>query len=294
MKKKAVLILGGGAALGLAHVGVIEAVEKRFEICGIIGCSMGAIVGALYACGYSPRQMLGLSEDFSKVEMFNPFNLDLNLSGIFDGKTTLKRFREWTQEKDISSGRVPYIAVAYDLNTRTTILIDKGKFSSAMRASSSVPYIYAPYSYGKYLFVDGGVEQPLPIAFKDMLDKDAICIAVNVLPNVNMQAKSFEANTKPPEQRSRLKLYQVFLQSAMQNQAFIAMQALINYKPDIIIDAWHKELSVFDFDKAEEFYNYGFKQTLDILLSHSEPGFIDSVIKRYRSMVEKINFLVET
>jgi NTE family protein len=270
---------------------VIDAVEKRFEICGIVGCSMGAIVGGLYACGHSPRQMLNLSEDFNKIEMFNPFNLDLNLSGIFDGKTTLKRFREWTDNREISFGRVPFIAVAYDLVSNTTILINKGQFSSAMRASSSVPYIYAPYSYGKYLFVDGGVEHPLPIAFKNQIDEDAICIAVNVLPGVNMQAQGFEANSQPSEEKSKLKLYKVFLHSAMQNQGFIAMQALINYRPDIIIDAWHRELSVFDFDKAEEFYQYGYSQAQKAIATYSEPGFIDSLLKKYQGMIQKINLL---
>ncbi len=294
MKKKAVLILGGGAALGLAHAGVLASLEKRFEICGIVGTSMGAIVGALYACGYTPKEMLNLAEDFRSVEVFNPLNLDFSLSGIFDGKTTLRRFNQWTQDREISSGRIPFIAVAYDLNTSTSVLIDKGKYGPAMRASSSVPYIYAPFSYGEYLFVDGGVEHPLPTAFKNQLDENAICIAVNVLPQVNMQAQAIKISDRPPAKKTRLKSHQVFLQSAMQNQGFIALQAMLNHKPDIIIDAWHSELSVLDIDKAKEFYEFGYTQSQRVLAAYSEPGFIDIALKRYQNMIEKISVFVES
>lgn len=289
MKKPVIVILSGGAALGLAHIGVLAAIEKRFRISGIIGCSMGAIVGGLYCCGHNPQTMLNFAADFRQRDVFNPLNLDLNLSGIFDGKTTLKKLRQWTNDADISSAVIPYIAVAYDLNSASTILIDKGSFADAMRASSSVPYIYAPYSCGDYLFVDGGVEHPLPIAMKNEIPAEGLCIAVNVLPKVDLQVRRISSikcsKAKQPKPRS----HQVFLQSAMQNQGFVAMQSIINHKPDIVIEAWHPSLSVFDFEKADEFYEFGYTAALKALDSYSEPDMASKLIAGYQALLERIS-----
>lgn len=286
-KKNALLVLGGGAAFGLAHIGVIAAVEKQYRISGIIGTSMGAIVGALYSCGYTPAEMLEVAGEFRRVEVFNPLNLDFSLQGIFDGKTTLKRFQQWTDDSEIELGKIPFMAVAYDLYSSNSVLIDRGSFASAMRASSSVPYIYAPYSYGKYLFVDGGVEHPLPLAFKDQFKHD-ICIAVNVLPRVSMQAQRIDLEGFADPHKSRFKSHQVFLHSTLQNQGFIAIQSLINHKPDIIIDAWNPAFTVFDLEQGEEFYKYGYKAATHAMKSIDKPDFFSQMLAKYQQKIEKI------
>jgi len=285
MKKKAKLILGGGSAYGLAHIGVIAALEEHYEITGIVGTSMGAIVGALYAMGRSPQSILDLALEYRTVELFNPLSLDVSLSGIFDGKATLKRFLKWTDSALIQDGNIPFIAVAYDLLKSKTVLIDKGRYADAMRASSSLPYIFAPFSYDHYLFVDGGIEHPLPTAFHAHVPGDVV-IAVNVLPPVSMNAEKIEL--RHSKARIKMRSHQVFLQSIMQNQGFVAVQSMLYHRPDIYIDAYDPRYNLIDITKARQFYEHGYDCARNILESQEEPGFMESVISKYQALISRI------
>ena len=288
MKKNVKLILGGGAALGLAHIGVIAAIEEQFNITGIVGTSMGAIVGAFYCCGYSPLEILDIAISLRKTELFNPLNLDFTLSGIFDGKSTYKNMDKLTNHAKIEDGKIPFVAIAYDLITNRSIIIDKGLFVDAMRASSSVPYIYAPYPYGKYLFVDGGVEHPLPMAFSNEVPGE-ISIAVNVLPNVRMQAAHIQNDLKA--KIPKFKSHQVFLQSVLQNQGYVAIQSIINNPPNIAIDAYHPTAKVYDFESVLDFYDWGKTKASEAIINHNEPDFIDKMIASYKHMLSAIKVL---
>ncbi|HOH98788.1 MAG TPA: patatin-like phospholipase family protein [Candidatus Cloacimonadota bacterium] len=287
-KMKARLILGGGSAYGLAHIGVIKAVQEHYEISGIVGTSMGAILGACAACSMTPEEMLNTAEDIRTLELFNPLNLDFSHSGIFDGQASYKRFKKWTQSRFIETGDIPFVAVAFDLNSQRSVLLDKGLYADAMRASSSLPYIYAPYSLGKYLFVDGGVAHPLPLAFKDIVPGD-LTIAVNVLPAVPMQAERLVKSRAVKQ--ARILSHQVFMQSVMYNQGFIALQSMLQYKPDIYIDAHKADLKFTDLGKAREFYFYGYEKAQQSIKAHREPGFREFLEEKYRKLLEKIDFL---
>ncbi|HNQ42811.1 MAG TPA: patatin-like phospholipase family protein [Candidatus Cloacimonadota bacterium] len=288
VKLKARLILGGGSAYGLAHIGVIKAILEHYEISGIVGTSMGAIVGACAASSNTPEQMLAYAEDISTMELFNPLDLDLSHSGIFDGNIIHKRYKKWTVSRRIEDGDIPFVAVAFDLNSQRSVLLDKGLFADAMRASSSLPYIFAPFALGKYLFVDGGVAHPLPLAFKDAVPGN-ITIAVNVLPKVSMEAERLDLGGK--KERPKLLSHQVFMQSVMLNQGFIALQSMLQYQPDIYIDAHQPELKFTDLGKAREFYEYGYEQAQSSIESHKEPGFKEYLREKYRVLLEKIDIL---
>jgi len=283
--KQARLILGGGSAYGLAHIGVIEAVSKEYEISGIVGTSMGAIIGACFACSISPQKMLNLAGDVSTLELFNPLTLDFSRSGIFDGKAITKLFDEWTDSRLIQDADIPYIAVAFDLQRQFTILIDQGTCSEAMRASSSLPFIFAPQEMGDYLFVDGGVAHPLPLAFADKIPGE-ITIAVNVLPPVSPQAEFYIPSKKTSKEK--LNRYDVFLNSLMQNQGFMSIQSIVQYKPDIIIDAHHPKLSFTDLKKAKEFYDFGYDTATKAMQQYSEPGFARMIRGNYEKLLERI------
>lgn len=284
MKKDVTLILGGGAAYGLAHIGAIAAIAEHYRITGIIGTSMGAIVGALAAYGKTPHEILEIALDVGTRELFNPLYLDFSRSGIFDGRALLKRFEKWTAGASIEQLKIPYIAVAYDLISRRTILIDKGKTAAAMRASSSLPYIFAPYTWGRYLFVDGGVEHPLPIAFADRLGS-RFTIAVNVLPPVFSKAETIDLS--PAQPRARLRSHQVFVQSLMHNQSFLSIQALLSYPPDIYIDAHNPKYKLMELDKAAAFYEFGYTAAEQTIQDFKEPGFMETLLKKYQALISK-------
>lgn len=284
MKKEVTLILGGGSAYGLAHIGAIAAIDEHFDIKAIIGTSMGAIIGALTASGATPLQMLDMALDIGTRELFNPLNLDFSRSGIFDGRTILKRFEKWTNGVHIEDMKIPFIAVAYDLMSKRTILIDKGKAASAMRASSSLPYIFAPYTWGKYLFVDGGVEHPLPVAFHESFSHKLV-IAVNVLPPVSPKAETI--NLSPVHTKARLRSHQVFVQSLMHNQGFMSIQALLTYPPGIYIDAHEAKYNLLNLDKAREFYTYGYHAAAKAIEDFREPSFMETLLKRYQNLISR-------
>ncbi len=282
--KKVKLVLGGGSAYGLAHIGVIKAIKEQYEVSSVIGTSMGAIIGACLACGYEAEEMLDLAEDVSTLELFNPLNLDFSRSGIFDGKAILKKFEDWTDSRVIENANIPYIAVAYDLTRQASILIDKGSMADAMRASSSLPFIFSPHELGDYQFVDGGVSHPLPLAFADELPGDII-IAVNVLPHVANQAERYRANkAKAP---NKLLRYDVFMQSLMQNQGFMAIQSILDLKPDILIDAHQPKLGFTDLKKAREFFDFGYEQAQGAISDHTQPDFAPKLRASYEQFLSR-------
>jgi NTE family protein len=283
--KKARLVLGGGSAYGLAHIGVIKAIGEHYDISGIIGTSMGAIVGGCLACGLEAELMLLYAKDVSTVELFNPLNLDFSRSGIFDGKALVKQFEAWTSSRYIEDARIPFIAVAYDLTRQATVLINSGLMADAMRASSSLPFIFAPHAMGDYLFVDGGVSHPLPLAFADKIPGE-ITIAVNVLPQVANEAEFYKANSSSP--KAKIVRYHVFMQSLMQNQGFMAIQSILRDEPDIVIDAHQPKLGFTDLRKADDFFDYGYRQALKAMENYRTPGFASKLRENYEQLVGRI------
>lgn len=283
--KKVKLILGGGAAYGLAHIGVIKAIQEHYEISGIVGTSMGAIIGGCLACGLEADLMLQYAKAVSTVELFNPLNLDFSRSGIFDGKAILKQFADWTASRNIEDADIPFIAVAYDLTRQATVLIDSGMMADAMRASCSLPFVFAPHGMGDYLFVDGGVSHPLPLAFAEKVPGE-VSIAVNVLPKVANEAEFYKANTKKP--RTKMIRYDIFMKSLMQNQGFMAIQSILRDEPDIVIDAHQPKLGFTDIRKADEFYEYGYKQAQKAVEDYRLPGFADKLRANYEQLLGRI------
>lgn len=286
MKQNARLVLSGGAALGLAHIGVLHELELRYNITGIIGTSMGAIVGGLYAMGYTPDEILEIATKYNTNKIFNPLNLDRTLSGIFDGKMILKLFEEWTNNSLIENCRIPFVAISYDLIKRNTIVINNGPLAKAMRASSSIPYLFSPYQWGNYAFVDGGVEFPLPLGLGKTLSNE-ITIAVNVLPSKSSEPERIRFVGNQID-KSKMRLHEVFLRCIIQNQAYMALHAIADNEPDLVIDAWYPQGNVYGFNDTEAYYFHGIAATQEALLNSEQPDYAKLIKKEYRNLVNKV------
>jgi len=286
MKQKARVILSGGAALGLAHIGVIKVLETRYDITGIVGTSMGAIVGGLYAAGYTPDELLEIATKNNAKRLFNPFYLDRTLSGIFDGKMITNLFESWTKDVLIENCKIPFNAISYDLVKRNTVVIGKGSLAKAMRASSSIPYLFSPYQWGKYALVDGGVEYPLPLGLGKTV-RGEITIAVNVLPSKSLEPERMDLLSVEDE-KNKMKLHEVFLRCIIQNQAYMALHAIADAKPDIVIDAWYPQGNVYGFDDAESFYRWGIGKAEETILGSEQPNYTETIRKEYRNIVAKL------
>ncbi len=286
-KKEINLVLSGGSARGLAHIGVLAVLEKHFRIKSIIGTSMGAIVGGLYAYGYSPEEMLELPESMNMIKHVKTLPDSMNLikfvktlpeylrdmikllslfkpsfktSGLSDGKGMLKILTDKTEDADIEQCKIPFAAVAFDLLSKKSVIIDKGKLAHAMRASSSLPFVFQPFQWGKYLFVDGYIEHPLPIKFANYYFEKGLTVACSVLPPFPTQFEVFS----PGEHGADIEIpgmLDVFFQTNFYSQSSTVLDALLDSKPDLYISAFNDDLAFWELQETEKFFSVGKEAT---------------------------------
>jgi len=248
---EATVILGGGAALGFAHIGVLRILEKKFKITRIIGTSMGSIVGGLYASGMTPDQILEFGKEFRYIEFINPLKIDLRFQGVFDGSFIEKKINQRIKDTKIEDFKIKYSAVSYDINSKQTVIIDAGNCGKAMRASSAIPYIFNPVSIGDLALVDGGVEYPLPCL--DLAENE-FTIAVNVLPKITNKTVHINIDSENLEEKKKnsKKWYEIVMETINCNQSFLVQEKLKEFSPDIYIDCDISSFLPGEFHKIEE------------------------------------------
>jgi NTE family protein len=173
------LALGSGSARGLAHIGVLRAIEEAgIPIGPIAGTSMGAVVGAVHAAGRLPSLADALSAlDWPRIATF--FDVVLPKSGLIDGARISRFVRDQIAARDFADLLRPFAAVAADLASGEEVAIRSGDVIEAVRASISVPGIFTPARWNGRLLVDGGVVNPVPVSVARALGAEAV-IAVDV------------------------------------------------------------------------------------------------------------------
>ncbi|MCW3126434.1 MAG: putative esterase of the alpha-beta hydrolase superfamily [Bacteroidetes bacterium] len=179
MNKKVQLVLGSGGARGLAHIGVIEMLlQDGYEIVEVAGCSMGAVIGGMYCAGYLSEYREWLSK-LNKHDVYRLFDLTFSPHGLVKGERIFDVLKHITGEQVIENLPVPFTAVATDMLGRSEVHFKSGNLYRALRASTGIPGVFTPVSEDQYLFVDGGVLNPLPINLMKRQD-DTIIVAVNL------------------------------------------------------------------------------------------------------------------
>lgn len=160
------LALGSGSARGLAHVGVIRAIEDAgIQIDCIAGTSMGALVGAVHAAGkLNELENAFLDFDWKKTASF--FDVVLPRSGLLDGAKVSELVRSHIHTNDIEALSIGFAAVASDLQSGSEVVICTGDIIEAVRASVSVPGIFTPVRRNGQILVDGGLVNPVPTSVR--------------------------------------------------------------------------------------------------------------------------------
>jgi len=185
MSNKVTLVLGSGGARGYAHIGVIEELTLRgYEIECIAGCSMGAVVGGIYAAGKLDeyRAWIESLDYFDMLRLVDPsFSL-----GAIRGEKIFGRIRDMLGSINIEDLPIPFTAVAADLTNQQEIWFQEGNLELAMRASAAIPSLFTPVIQGNRVLVDGGILNPLPIVPVVSSHSDII-IAVNLNANNHRQ-----------------------------------------------------------------------------------------------------------
>ena len=182
---KIALVLGGGAARGFAHIGVIRVLEQeRIPVDLVVGTSVGSLIGAIYA---SQKDSFDLEWTAFQLEQEDLFDFGLMNAvrgmGFARGEKLEKFVREKVKQRDIEKLKVPFAAVATDLNWGHRVVLDSGPVAPAVRASSAIPGVFEPVTHQGKLLVDGGVVDNIPIDVAR--EKGAhIVIAVDISENV--------------------------------------------------------------------------------------------------------------
>ena len=171
------LALGGGAARGFAHIGVIQVLEEngiRPDL--VVGTSAGSVVAALYAAGYSGAQLATLADGMDESSITD---WAFPLRGAIRGEALAAYIRKNTSGKNIEQLKMPLGIVATDLADGQPILFQRGDTGTAVRASSSVPAVFQPVKIGEREYVDGGLVAPVPVRYAKQMGAEFV-IAVDI------------------------------------------------------------------------------------------------------------------
>lgn len=265
--KRVALVLGSGGARGLAHIGIIQHIESLgHEIVYISGCSMGALVGGIYAAG----QLDPYAEWARKLEkrdMFSLLDLAFGWTGLFKGDRLMGVLKELVGDHVIEKLPIGFTAVATDLMEQREIWLNKGPLFDAIRASIAIPTVFTPHVYLDRVLVDGGLLNPIPIA-------PALNQAADMIIAVNLNAHSRRSReratrlaepdgrsegSKPvePEELKAPGLIDVVTASLDMMQNTIARMKLATYMPDIVIDVPRDACLFYEFYRAEELIALG-------------------------------------
>jgi NTE family protein len=181
-KTKIALVLGGGGARGLAHIGVLKVLEKNhLPIDIIVGTSIGALIGGFYAARTSIEliEKMALSVDLKFVaKMLAP---SFSTSGLVDGERVRSFLGKFLGEIKIEDMTIPFSSVATDLTTGEEVIFTSGSLVDAIMASIAIPMLFNPVHYQNRYLVDGGLVNPLPVSVAYRLGAEVI-IAANVTP----------------------------------------------------------------------------------------------------------------
>lgn len=250
------LVLGGGGAKGLAHVGVLEVFEEEgIPIDLIVGCSAGSIVGALYADYLDSQHVKCLLSNLKAKSM-----LDVNLwtarFGLSQGGRMKRVLSKQLNARYFEELKIPFILVATDLYSGELVSIGGGPLIPAIMASSAVPFVFVPVQVGGRILVDGGVANPVPaIVAKEMGADLVVAVDLGYLLNKTFPNNLFGVATRCAE------ISLLWQCEACANQA------------DVVIRPEFGECGLFEDGRGDEVYEAGrraAKEAIPIIKEHLE------------------------
>jgi NTE family protein len=192
------LALGGGAARGFAHVGVIAVLEEAgLKPQLVVGTSAGSLVAALYASGKTSAQLQQTALNMEEVAITD-WMLPIFGRGMFRGEALARYVNELVANRSIENMAISLGIVATDLGNGQAVLFQRGDTGAAVRASSAVPAVFVPVKIGAREYVDGGLVSPVPVRFARQMGADVV-IAVDI--------------SNPPEANQASDTLQILLQT---------------------------------------------------------------------------------
>jgi NTE family protein len=276
------LVLGSGGARGLTHIGIIQRLEEQgLQIASISGCSMGALVGGIYAAGE-----LSSYRDWvcalRQTDVLRFLDVAFRSSGFIKGDKIIDRLREMVGEHAIEDLSIAFTAVATDIDRQREVWLSRGPLFDAIRASIAVPTVFTPHRYLGMTLLDGGLLNPVPIAptFGDVTD---LTIAVNLNGDPDAADNSAERpqptpaprdddlrgrilefldsignNLNPDDEEDELGMFELMSRSFDTMQNAISAMKLAAYAPDVLIEVPRDVCDAHEFHRAAELIEIGY------------------------------------
>lgn len=243
---KIALVLGAGASRGFAHVGVLKVLEaNKIPVHMVIGTSAGSFVGSLYAYGFTSFQLQKMAHSLDKNEIID-FTVPDN--GFVKGERLEEYVNTMVKNTPLEKMRIPFYAVATNIQTGQEVVFSRGNTGTAVRASCSIPGIFRPVKIDGKMYVDGGVVSPIAVDAARRLGAD-IVIAVDI---------SADIDARQPEGT-----VETILQAAgIMHSKISAIQLA---KADVVIRPKVGRIGAADFDKSVDAMIEGEKAGIEIL-----------------------------
>ena len=281
------LVLGSGGARGHAHIGVIRALhEMDFEVRNISGCSMGSVIGGIYAADKLDTYTEWAFQ-LTRGDVVKLLDFSFSLRSIFKGERIFDVLKELVGDRKIEDLDRRFTAVATSLDDEEEVWLNSGSLFTAMRSSTAVPGVFSPVTLNGHTLVDGGLVNPLPIA-PTLNDSTDLTIAVN-LAGIDQEYTPPEDVEKDDEEKNSYRDKIADFLSGLRNddapgsggsdfdaadllvksidimQGTIARFKLAAYAPDKTIDIPRNACSFFEFHRAEEMADLGYEKARKVL-----------------------------
>ncbi|MFN2424854.1 MAG: patatin-like phospholipase family protein [Candidatus Binatia bacterium] len=300
------LALGGGGAAALSYGGVLEEfVAAGIPIHCVAGTSAGAVVGAAYAANRL--------DDFHQVmtsltrgRLFTLFDPTWGRGGLIDGRRAMDMLSP-VIGTDIEDLRIPFAAVATDLDTGEEVVLDRGPVIDAVRASIAIPGVFRPRTIDSRVLVDGGLVNPIPVSVARQMGADFV-IAVSILrlrgviegdpasalsiqelaPAGDGAARSPEAEVEmvATEQPCEPSLLDVLAKGSAVIQAHIAAARLRDHPPDVFLSPRSEHIGIFELVRCAEAIEIG-----RVAARKALPGLLAAIEAAQRPPVSKLRSL---
>ncbi|MEZ2219509.1 patatin-like phospholipase family protein [Rhizobium sp. RCC_161_2] len=269
-KVKIALALGGGAARGWAHIGVLRALDEAgIEVGMVAGTSIGALVGGCYLAG-KLDELEAFARSLTMRRIASLLDLTIGGSGLFGGMRLTKRMQEHLEGLSIEDLDRTFVAVASELNTGHEVWIANGSLITALRASYALPGIFEPVRTNSRTLVDGALVNPVPVSVCRAYEQPLV-VAVNLNYDLYGRSAVVKHNAGPPtsEQQRRdeapytkLGMTGVMVQSFNIIQDRISRARLAGDPPDLALHPRLSDIGLSEFHRAGEAIERGYEETL--------------------------------
>ncbi len=275
-RKDIALTLSSGGARGLAHIGAIEVLEEQgYHITSLSGCSMGALIGGVYAAG-KLQEFREWMKGIDRKKMLELTDFSLSLNHIVKGDRIIEAIMEFVPDVAIEDLPIPYCAVATDWTSGREVVFRTGSLFEAIRASISLPSFYKPVHRGGMILIDGGVVNPIPLNRVER-HKGDLLVGVDVSGHDYKAQENMKHEISERRKSSKSLATQILnklipdnidfnyytmlsrTSSMMIRQNAKLMAQLM--KPDILVDIQMSRYGGFDYDKSEKLIAIGRQKT---------------------------------